>query len=370
MPAAALPTSPPAPRAPRVDLERAAPWVVAAVLAAMAALMYRRHGTDLEVYWRAARRLLAAEPLYPVADGLRTYRYAPGAALLFAPLAPLSYDVARAVWYGVLVALGALTARSVARGAGGAVALAAFAGAARPLLDELHYAQANLLVLALLLAAFAAEDRGREGLAGALVGVAAALKLAPLLLVADLVLRRRWRALAGFGAAAAALALAPLATLGLAGDVAAHRAWLASLGSSAIGLAASPGNQSLLAAAERAGLPAVLGYAASAAAVAVALAPPEPARRRPLLLLACALASPLGWIWNFVLAIPALALLAARGRRWTAAVVAFGAAWLVPLYDVAGPRVERWVFERSLFTLAMAGVAAAVLLSPGRSRAD
>jgi Glycosyltransferase family 87 len=347
--------------------DRLAPGLVAVALGAAAALDYRRHGTDLEVYWRAARRLLAAEPLYRAADGLRTYRYAPGAALLFAPLAPLSYAAARAAWYGVLVALGALVARHLARQAGGALALVAFVGAARPLLDELHYAQANLLVLALLLGAFAAEDRGRDAAAGALVAVAAAVKLAPLVLAADLLLRRRWRAIAGFSGAALMLALAPAATLGLAGDLAAHRAWVASLGTSALGLAASPGNQSLLAAALRAGLPAWAGHAAAAGVVVLALARRDPGRRRPLLLLACALAAPLGWIWNFVLALPALLEVASRGRRWAAGMAAFGLAWLIPLYDVAGPRVERWVFERSLFTLAMAGLFALVLAAPSRN---
>jgi alpha-1,2-mannosyltransferase len=352
----------PAAAPPRWD--RRAPWLVGAVLALMAALQYRRHGADLEVYWRAARRFLAAEPLYRVGDGLRMYRYAPGAALVFAPLAPLSYALARALWYAVLVAVGAGIARSLVRRVGpgsGAVVLAAFCGAVRPLLDELHYAQANLVVLALLLAAFAAEDRGREYLAGALLALAAGLKLAPLLLALDLVVRRRWRALAGLALGAAALALAPALTYGLAGALALDRAWWDSLRTAAIGIVTHGGNQSLLAAARRAGLPGELGTLAGALLAGVALAVRDRERRRALLLLCCVLAAPLGWVWNYVMAIPALLVVARGGPRRAWGVAAFGLASLVPLYDVAGPRVEHWVLEHSLYALAMVALFALTL---------
>ncbi len=351
----------------QADLTRRACLAVGAVVLAFAAFHWRRHGSDLEVYWRAGRRFLAALPLYPAADGLRTYRYAPGAAALFAPLALLPLPLARAAWYAAMVALALLALRAVAARRGGdpgAHVLVAWIGVVRPLLDEFHYAQANLLVLVLALAAFAAEDRRRDSLAGLLVALATGLKLAPAVLAADLALRRRWRALAGFAAGALALALAPALTYGLEGALEVHREWLASMRTSALGLAASAGNQSLLAMALRAGLPPWCGYAASAAVVTWALAARGPEPRRSLLLLAIALASPLGWIWNFVLALPAMDLLAAAGRRFAWAVALFGAMSLVPLYDVGGPRLERWVFEHSLFGASMLALFALVALHP------
>ena len=355
------------------DWLRRAAWAVGAVAVALAVIHYRRHGTDLEVYWRAARRFLAALPLYPAADGLRTYRYAPGAALVFAPLAPLPLPVARAAWYLAMIALVVVVLRAVASRAGeapGAHLLVAWLGVVRPLLEEFHYAQVNLLVLALALAAFAAEDRGRDAMAGALVALAAGLKLAPLVLVLDLAIRRRWRALAGFAAGAMALALAPAITYGASGALRVHLAWLDSMRTSALGLAASAGNQSLLGIALRAGLPGWVGTLASVALVACALAVRAPEPRRSLLLLAMALASPLGWTWNFVLALPAMDLLASAGRRFGWGVAAFGILSLVPLYDVGGPRLERWAFEHSLFGVSMIALFALVarVTAPGFPR--
>ena len=355
------------------DWSRRAAWGVGAVALAFAAFHWRRHGTDLEVYWRAARRFLAALPLYPAADGLRTYRYAPGAAVAFAPLAPLPLPLARAAWYMAMIALALLVARALASRAGkapGAHLVVAWVGVVRPLLEEFHYAQANLLVLALALAAFAAEDRGRPGLAGLLAALAAGLKLAPLVLFLDFALRRRWRALAGFAAGAAALAVAPVVTYGVGGAIRVHEEWIASMRTSALGLAASPGNQSLLGIALRAGLPGWCGALASAALVAWALAARGPEPRRSLLLLAMALASPLGWTWNFVLALPALDLLAASGRWYAWGVGLFGAASLVPLYDVGGPRLERWVFEHSFFGASMLALFALVALGGAKGHAS
>jgi hypothetical protein len=71
--------------------------------------------------------------------------------------------------------------------------------------------QPNLMLLALVLGAFACLRLGREGAAGALVATAAAIKAFPILVLGYLVYRRRWRAsIATVAALAAWLLIAPL----------------------------------------------------------------------------------------------------------------------------------------------------------------
>ena len=65
--------------------------------------------------------------------------------------------------------------------------------------------------MALALAGLLLQDRGREGLGGALVGTAAMIKMAPALLVLWMALRGRWRGVAGAVGAAVGLQLLSLA---------------------------------------------------------------------------------------------------------------------------------------------------------------
>jgi hypothetical protein len=66
-----------------------------------------------------------------------------------------------------------------------------------------------------------------------------------------------------------------------------------------------------------------------------------------------ALASSFGWMQTFVLALPAVFLLARAGRPQAWAAVALGLPQTIAVYDVLGPRWERWVFDHSAMTLAM-----------------
>jgi alpha-1,2-mannosyltransferase len=237
---------------------------------------------------------------------------------------------------------------------------------ARPFLDEFLYAQANVVVLWLVVAATAAEDAGEDLRGGLLVGLATGLKLTPALFLVDFLLRRRWRALAGAAAAGALLAAAPVVTYGVAGAVGVHREWFRSLRHSAPALVGSYMNQGVFGIVAHAtqdrldgpippGPATWLALALAGAVVVVALAARYPQPRRGMLLVAMAAAGPLGWIWNFVYAWPLLAWLAARGPRARLAVAAAGLALCIPIYDIAGPRIEDWVFGHSLPGLVMLG---------------
>src|SRR6476646_11266159 len=70
---------------------------------------------DLAVYWTAASRARAAEPLYRAADGHYQFKYLPAFAVLATPLSRVSLESAKAIWFvasvGLLAALVALSLR-------------------------------------------------------------------------------------------------------------------------------------------------------------------------------------------------------------------------------------------------------------------
>jgi uncharacterized membrane protein len=63
-----------------------------------------------------------------------------------------------------------------------------------PLLIHILQGQINILILMLLTAGWMLDRRGPEGWAGVLVGLAAAIKLAPAFLFTYFLFTRRWRA--------------------------------------------------------------------------------------------------------------------------------------------------------------------------------
>src|SRR6266851_3244396 len=146
---------------------------------------------DLDAYLSAGRDLLAGRPLYdaflhhPFPDPtLRpAYIYPPVFAVLIAPLTWLPRVVAGWTWLLAMQAALALSITVVVR-------------YLNPLLADVAQGQTNLLVVALLVLGVVGILRGQSQ-AGAWLGVAAAIKITPLLLVGWLLFQRRWRA-AGF----------------------------------------------------------------------------------------------------------------------------------------------------------------------------
>jgi hypothetical protein len=87
---------------------------------------------------------------------------------------------------------------------GDGVSIAVFAALALMTPIELNHmaGQANLLVMALVMASLWQVDEGREKLGGALMGVAVILKMSPGLIVAWWIFRRKWTAVSAACAAA------------------------------------------------------------------------------------------------------------------------------------------------------------------------
>ena len=202
-------------------------FVAQAVLVGVTVVVYAMvlsqgvlHHQDLGAYLNAARDVVQGRPLYapflhhpfPDATLRPAYIYPPSFALLIAPLGLLAEGAAAAIWIALQQAALAVAIVVVVRWLRptrwAVVALLVATLSFYPLWVDAVQAQANLLVLLLVTVGVVGilKDRPAFGLA---IGVAAALKLTPIILVIWLLLDRRFRA--------AAFVLAGLTILTLAG---------------------------------------------------------------------------------------------------------------------------------------------------------
>ena len=237
-------------------------YVLSATGCALATLTSRAAFGDLSIYAAGGAAVLHGTPLYQLrfAFGLR-FTYPPFAALLFAPLTWLP-----AIAGQVLVSAATVLALPVTsylvlrlppwpaqlsrdRAAQLALAFSAAAIWLEPERTNLKYGQINVFLTTLVLLDLAWIERGRNrGLGGALIGIAAGIKLTPAVFAVYLLATRRYRAAATAAAAfagtvAIAFALVP-------GDAA--RYWdLSFLDPGHVGRIQNVANQSLLGALAR-----------------------------------------------------------------------------------------------------------------------
>ena len=342
-------------------------YVLSATGCALATLSSRAAFGDLSIYAAGGAAVLHGTPLYQLrfAFGLR-FTYPPFAALLFAPLTWLP-----AIAGQILVSAATVLALPVTsylvlrlpswptqlsrdRAAQLALAFSAAAIWLEPERTNLKYGQINVLLTLLVLVDLVWIERGRcLWFGGALIGIAAGIKLTPAVFAVYLLATRRYRAAATAAAAfagtvAIAFALVP-------GDAA--RYWdLSFLDPGHVGRIQNVANQSLLGALAR-----VLGtlsvgwvwlpVAAMVGVAGIALAARagragQAAQAFALCAVTSLLVSPISWSHHWVLAVPALlAAVVAAARRWPSrsavagltalAVVAVagwaGIIWRVPL---------------------------------------
>ena len=158
-----------------------------AVLAAVSLLAVfttrvSRKMPDFQVYWTVGQRAVAAEPLYRVDDGHYQFKYLPAFALLAAPLGLMPLEVAKALWFAVsavlmvvLLWLSAL-ALSPARRPLVLLVVITFLAMAKFYAHELVLGQDNLLFAVVVMIAVVQLRRGREVMAGVLLGLAVVVK--------------------------------------------------------------------------------------------------------------------------------------------------------------------------------------------------
>jgi hypothetical protein len=186
--------------------------LVLAFLAALAIASALPAGYDFHAYWLAGRNLLNGAQLYPDSTTILgepdEFRYLPIVAVLFVPLALLSYGVALPIWIGLQLAVAAAVGVALIRPLPRtwqpwvAAAYVFFLG----LVLEVTLGNVNLISLGLALAAWRLRDRAIP--AGVLLAAAVGLKFLPLTLLLFYVASGRWRhVLAGAVIGVASLAV-------------------------------------------------------------------------------------------------------------------------------------------------------------------
>ncbi len=286
---------------------------------------------DLQVYRAGGEHVLAGAPLY--AGGVLLdlpFVYPPFAAVLFAPLALLPLGLLKVLWTGAGIGLLAYVVHRCAPRAGlpVAVLLAVVATALDPVRTTLYLGQINIVLLALVVG----DLLGRPGsrLRGAGIGLAAAVKLTPLLFVVYLVVTRRWRAAAT--ALATFVAAAGLGFLFAPADSVAFWFEGTFFAADRISAVGGPSNHSLNGLLARLGADGLPWLAGAAAFGALTIALAVRAHRsgdEVLALTLCGLASaalaPFAWSHHYVWVVPLSVLLGTRalaGDRWAAAGLA------------------------------------------------
>lgn len=307
---------------------------------------------DLQVYLAGAERLLAGQDLYAQPHGALPFTYPPFAALLVVPLALLP------TWLPWLLvpllscaALMALWPRSWPRLDDRWLLVVPASLLLEPVWATLHFGQVNLLLTALALLDLGGRDHRGRGVA---TGLAAAVKLTPLVFAAYLVVTGQWRALRMMLGVVAATVLVPVVLL--PGEGLAY--WTHVLPDAGrIGAPWYATNQSLMGVLARlggeAGWVRPLWLALAVAAVLACLAVARLAWQRGETLvsvtvvgLASLLASPVSWSHHWVWVVPMAVVLARYAGRpataaWTAGFVLAPHLWL-PRHD---DRELAWTWE-------------------------
>ena len=356
------------------------------VIAAVAAFGFHRlpgEMRDFEVYWTAAARALDAEPLYRPADGHYQFKYLPAFAVLSAPVALLPLAAAKAAWFVlsaallpllIWLAIGILPARR--RSAPVltvvlVVAMAKFYG------HELVLGQVNLLFAVVAAAGILMMRHGRDAAAAGLFIAAVAVKPYALLLLPWLVVVRGRTAAITAAAGLVAVLVLPAVHYGVEGAIDLHREWWTTAAGSTAPNLTNNDNVSI------AGMSAKwLGAGRTAATVAVisgvalaAVAVLTIMRRRGLehaealegamLLTLIPLLSPQGWDYAFLVATPAIALLANHDDRlpgWLRALTWAAVATIgLSLYDLMGRERYAAFMSWSVITVCFLVVVAALV---------
>lgn len=204
------------------------------VLIALLGLLFVRNLIDFPVYYAAGRSLLNGRAdLYSPDFALgrvMDYRYPPFFLVALAPLWLLSYSVAAYIWYllsvleiaGCVLIIGrTFPALRLSKKLWLVVALAV----SQYFVMALHYGNAHLLATFFLFASLYCFLRQKGVAAGALLALAIAIKLTPVLLLPYFAVKRRWRLLAAVGVFSIAINVAPSVYFGFRGNTELLRSW-------------------------------------------------------------------------------------------------------------------------------------------------
>jgi hypothetical protein len=353
---------------------------VLALVATIAYAMRVRHEmVDFAVYRTAGARAIDAAPLFRADDGHYQFKYFPAFALAMAPMAVIAEEPAKAIWFGVsvalLVVLVRLSIRTLPerRQSERLLAWMAVVLMAKFYFHELNLGQTNVLLGVLLTGALAAALRGRARWAGVLVGLGVFVKPYALILVPWLVFAAGAGGLAGFAATFAAGLLLPAAVYGWSGNLEQLGGWYRTVADTTAPNLLAPENVSVATMWAKWLEPGQTASMMATATVAIVLVVAAAAwlwRRRArqpaylefgLLMLLVPLISPQGWDYVLLLATPAVVCIVDRfremGRPWQIVTAAAFAFMSFTIYDLLG----RALYVR-MMALSVVSVAAIVLV--------
>jgi Glycosyltransferase family 87 len=283
---------------------------------------------DFEVYWKAGARAAHAEPLYRTDDGHFQFKYLPGFAVLAIPLGFFPLHAAKLLWFATSVVLLVLLLRLNAslplerRKPARWLIVILVIVFGKFYAHELVLGQVNILFAFVATCALVAMKSGRELAAGVLIAAAIIIKPYAVLFLPWLIARRQAMSIvSAFGGLAGALVL-PTLLYGFDGNVVLHREWWRTVTETTAPNLSVYDNVSLAAMYFRwvgpGSFSAQLAYATGAVLLAVAgvvfllrrgVRFPEGLEGGVLLTL-MPLLSPQGWDYVFLIATPAIAVLA------------------------------------------------------------
>ena len=338
---------------------------------------------DFEVFWTAASRAAEAEPLYRVEDGHFQFKYLPAFAVLASPASRLPLDVAKGKWLTVSIALiGVLVWLSVKllpdrRRATWFVVAVAVVAMAKFYGHELTLGQVNLAFAVLVAAGVLMLGSGRPAVAAAAFVAAVVVKPYAVLFLPWVALLGGWSALASASIGMAAVFIVPVWRYGVTGTIDLHRAWWNTVTTSTTPNLTNPDNVSVAAFAAKwlgvgstaSAVAAVATIALLGCAVLILIRGRGMERREvlegALLMTLVPLISPQGWDYVFLVATPAIALLAnydvelprpLRVITWiTIGVIGLS------LYDLLGRQRYRAFMDWSVITLCFVVIIAALI---------
>jgi hypothetical protein len=361
--------------------------ILVAVTALALALLFpgrlSRKMPDLEVYWTAASRARAAQPLYRPEDGHYQFKYLPAFAVLTAPAARLPLDTAKIAWFVTSVVL-LVTLLALSLSLLPQVRLPPWLLVGVTLVvmlkfygHELVLGQMNALFAVLVALAVVELRRSREALGGALLALAIVVKPYAVIFLPWLLARRRIGSIAAIAVGTMALVAAPALLYGIRGDVELHRAWWDTVVESTTPNLINADNVSIAAmwakwiGITRTGaiLSALTGAGLLAAAAFVFVrrgGMPFPEGLEAAVLLTCIpLLSPQGWDYVFLVATPAVMFVVNYSGALPAPVRALSLAALavigLTVYDIMGRAAYSRFMMLSVITVCFFVVIAALV---------
>jgi hypothetical protein len=365
-----------------------------AILAAALAAYFLRASRDMrdfEVWWTAAGRAAASEPLFRAEDQHYQFKYLPAFAVLAMPLGVLPLAIAKAAWFaasvGLLTVLIVFSVRLLPeqRKPTALLVFAAIVVLAKFYARELDMGQVNLLFAVAATGAFLAMKTGRELLAATLLVVTIAIKPYGALLLPVLLVRRQPLTTVATGLGIVLLLLLPVPLYGVAGSVDLHRRWLQTITESTAPNLLNPDNVSLASmyakwfgiGAFAAVLAIFTGLVLAGGVVLVFL------RRRSasfpeglegsLLLLLIPLLSPQGWDYVLLIATPAIIYLAnyldTLPAAWRGLTVVAALTIGLSLFDIMGRAAYAAFMGAAVISVCALALAAALMTLRSRATA-